>query len=94
MKGCRCHKCGKYGHIKKYCISILVDKSQHKHKHNANTTESKHIESSSDSESVGLVVQHALTSHFEKTVWIIDSGATCHMCIIIMTKQLLSRMRS
>ena len=80
MKGPKCHKCGKYGHIKKYCRSIFVDKSQHRHKHNANTTESKHIESSSDSVSVGLVVQHALTSHFEKTVWIIDSGATCHMC--------------
>ena len=30
--------------------------------------------------SVGLVVQHAMTSHFKKTAWIIDSGATCHMC--------------
>lgn len=30
--------------------------------------------------SVGLVVQHAMTSHFKKTAIIIDSGATCHMC--------------
>ena len=42
-------------------------------------------ENSTDSESTGLVVQHALstkcttkcTSHDQ---WILDSGATCHMC--------------
>ena len=45
-----------------------------------NTAESKHTESSSGSESVGLIVQHAMTSHFGKVLWIIDSGVTCHMC--------------
>ena len=40
----------------------------------------KHTESSSDSESVGLVVQHAMARLSGKAVWIIDSGVTYHMC--------------
>ena len=37
--------------------------------------------SSSDSESIGLVVRHALsTSAGSHDSWIVDSGATCHMC--------------
>ena len=36
-------------------------------------------ENSSDNESTGLVVQHALSSDFHDQ-WIVDSGATCHMC--------------
>ena len=74
MKGPKCHKCGKHGNIKRYCrstcVDTFVDKSQYKYKQKANAAESKHVESSSDSESV----------HFKKTAWIIDSGATCHMC--------------
>ncbi len=38
-------------------------------------------ESSSDSESTGLVVQHALSvDSSTRDMWIIDSGATCHLC--------------
>ena len=29
MKGPKCHKCGKHGHIKKYCRNAFVDKSQY-----------------------------------------------------------------
>ena len=36
---------------------------------------------STDSESTGLVVQHALSSkHNACNQWILDSGAKCHMC--------------
>ena len=36
---------------------------------------------STDSESTGLVVQHALSSEYNaRDRWILDSGATCHMC--------------
>ena len=38
-------------------------------------------ETSTDSESTGLVVQHALSSDCNmRNKWILDSGATCHMC--------------
>ncbi len=42
----------------------------------------KKLSSSSDSESVGLIVSHALAISSEKGLnsWIVDSGATCHMC--------------
>ena len=38
--------------------------------------------SSSDSETAGLIVSHALSasSSSEQNTWIVDSGATCHMC--------------
>ena len=38
-------------------------------------------DNSTDSESTGLVVQHSLSSECNmRDQWIIDSGATCHMC--------------
>ena len=50
-------------------------------KQKANTVWTKRRESSSDSESVGLTVQHAMSSHSRMDAWIVDSGATWHMCI-------------
>ncbi len=37
---------------------------------------------SSDSESSGFVATHALSASNsrERDTWIVDSGATCHMC--------------
>ena len=39
MKGPKCHKCCKRGHIKRYCRSTFVDKSQYKYKEKANAAE-------------------------------------------------------
>ena len=36
IKVTRCYKCGKVGHIKKYCRSTFIDKTKHQHKHKAN----------------------------------------------------------
>ena len=74
-KGPKCYKCGKHGHIKRDCKSG-ADKSS---KHQANAAGAKQSESS-DGESVGLVMQHTLLSHSTNTTWLVDSGATCHMC--------------
>ncbi|CAB4011148.1 Retrovirus-related Pol poly from transposon TNT 1-94 [Paramuricea clavata] len=42
---------------------------------------SRRTDSSSDSDEVGLMVNHAFSSVNGRTnTWIIDSGATCHMC--------------
>ena len=62
-------------------------------KHKANTAEARESDanssdsegesnsSSSDSGSIGLVARHALsTSAGRYKSWIVDSGATCHMC--------------
>ena len=46
------------------------------------STANDEVRKESDSEySVGLVVQHAMSSHSKKPDWIVDSGATCHMCM-------------
>ena len=81
-RGPKCHQCGKYGHIKKNCRSSPTeadDKRKHRDaKQRANAAEIKLT--NSDCESIGLVVQHAMISFSGKAAWIIDSGATCHMC--------------
>jgi len=86
-KGPRCHQCGRFGHIERNCRaatektkSMTDDKVKPKgYKHKANTVEPRPRENTYKDESVGLVVQHALTSNVGKATWIIDSGATTHM---------------
>ena len=89
-KGPKCHHCGKFGHIKRNCRKFAqenkfnsADKEQRKStKHRATTAETKQTDSSSsDGESIGLVVRHAFSASVGRhDSWIIDSGATCHMC--------------
>ena len=38
------------------------------------------MSSGSDPDCVGLLTHHALRSNVGKNNWIVDSGATCHMC--------------
>ena len=87
----RCNYCGRLGHIKKFCRDLKAEKERHfkaekerqkedKRKSQKANTVTKCEES--DSESSGLIASHALTvvSPNEHGVWIVDSGATCHMC--------------
>ena len=87
-KGPKCYHCGKFGHIKRNCRELNSsklddDKNEaydNKHKAN-NAAESRQAENSSDSDEVGLMINHAFSSLTKKeNAWIIDSGATCHMC--------------
>ena len=83
----RCNHCGRLGHIRKYCRDLIkVEKERQKEKDEKKKTHkaapvSVHAKSS-DSESSGLIASHALSalSQNEKCAWIVDSGATCHMC--------------
>ena len=64
-KGPKCYQCGKFGHIKRNCRELnspkLDDKNEaydNKHKAN-NAAESRQAENSSDSDEVGLMINHA-----------------------------------
>ena len=75
-----CHYCRKPGHFKRDCRKLAAqtrasDKSD-KPKNSANKTTTKKRESSDEE---AMVVSHALSAT-SKGSWIVDSGATCHMC--------------
>ena len=84
-KGPKCHHCGKTGHIKRECYDYLDKQKSYRDKgvqrHGANKANVKRSGNSSDSESVGLIVRHALSTCVTSRCdsWIVDSGATCHM---------------
>ena len=85
-KGPKCHYCKRFGHIRRNCRKFAQDnkpdsneKEKSSVKHRANTARADESSSGSDSESIGLVVRHALsTSTGLYDSWIVDSGATCH----------------
>ena len=87
-KKLRCHFCNKPGHFKKDCEELAKLRGQakpvqvkKKKKMGAFKVTFTQDDDSTDSESTGLVVQHALSSKYNATNrWILDSGATCHMC--------------
>lgn len=88
-KGPRCNFCHKFGHIQWNCVereraqTKSSQKDKRKVKQKAHKVEVRQVDSSSsESESIGLVVRHALSasSFSQLDSWIMDSGATCHMC--------------
>ena len=87
-KKLRCHFCNKPGHFKKDCEELAKLRGQakpvqvkKKKKMGAFKVTFTQDDDSTDSESTGLVVQHALSSKYNApNRWILDSGATCHMC--------------
>ena len=80
-----CHFCQKPGHIKRDCWKLAqlqaAKGAGKKTKHAANkaTSKQKDCKESSDSDEEALVVGYAISAT-SKNLWIVDSGATCHMC--------------
>eukprot|EP00794_Sanderia_malayensis_P004207 gene4207-4768_t len=85
-KGPICNHCGKVGHIKRNCYDLQRKKEEVSYKskqQKAYSTVERHqfSEQDSDSDVVALVVHEKALSSADKNVgWIIDSGATCHIC--------------
>ena len=93
-RGPRCHFCHKLGHIQRNCTARAKserkqedyeESKEKKTKHRANQVKSncqRKDESDSNSE-FGMVTRHVLSassSHQSTDAWLIDSGATCHIC--------------
>ena len=92
-KSIKCHHCGKPGHFKRDCWVLQAEKegrkdpSTGKKTKNLEKAATVRVQEDSDSDSVGLIAGHALSvssSSETSSTWIIDSGATCHMCLDIV----------
>ena len=94
-RGPQCYGCRDFGHIWRYCPNedrkpkkdkYRQDKSKFRdkksgQKHKAHKAEAKWSTDSSSDEPAGLIAEHALSTTCERgDEWIVDSGATCHMC--------------
>ena len=85
-KGPKCFHCGKFGHLKRNCRLLGEDskesvKRDYPKKKAFLTKKTKVEPSCSKNEHVGLFAHPTLTTNNnEKSSWIVDSGATCHMC--------------
>ena len=84
-KSIRCYYCKKLGHVQRDCTERAQFQTERRRdkkykKHGVNKTETKN-EESSDSD-IGLIVTHALSVGDASTSgnWVVDSGATCHIC--------------
>lgn len=72
----KCYHCSKRGHIKRNCHFLKHKQSSHAQPKVNKVAASNR---SSDEESDALVVTLALQAGCTGN-WIVDSGATCHMC--------------
>ena len=81
----KCHHCGKLGHIRHFCKDLNKDKSKKEPGNQRNKNKGNQVEKGQQGprkESLGLVVQNLAASAcgINSKTWIVDSGATCHMC--------------
>ena len=80
----KCYYCKRPGHFKRDCGEFKRQFKSSKGKNRMGAfkvTITTDEEDSADVESTGLVVQHALSTGGRiHDQWILDSGATCHMC--------------
>ncbi len=83
----KCHHCGRVGHIKRNCWNLASEEPKTKPRNEGKGTRQKvnkaavnqMSDSSSGGENDALVACHALLANAASN-WIVDSGATCHMC--------------
>ena len=92
-RGPKCYGCQRYGHIRRNCPENMYSSAAPKSFEHRNLVKKgrnvvhltrDELESESDSEHtvVGLVTCHVLSAveSNEANSWIVDSGATCHIC--------------
>ena len=81
----KCHYCNRYGHMQKNCTERI--KAESKSKTGA-LSEAERVKKKFSK--VGLVTSHVLGVRKPAENWIVDSGATCHIC---NSKELFDNLR-
>lgn len=75
----KCYHCGKSGHLKRNCWSLKKEKEQENKESKFENHKANVVTAESNSERLGLMTQVLAASVCINDVWVIDSGATCHM---------------
>ena len=75
-RGPQCHYCKKYGHIQKNCTKRIKAEEEKAKQGGSESVGGK----SPKGKKVGLVTRHVLGVREPANDWIVDSGATCHIC--------------
>ena len=76
----KCFHCGKLGHLKKQCCLLPANLEAAKWSRSSQPEANKaSVGQHSEGECDALVVEHVLQAGAMGN-WIVDSGATCHMC--------------
>ena len=75
-RGPQCHYCKKYGHIQKNCTKRIKAEEEKAKQGGSETVGDK----SPKGKKVGLITRHVLGVREPAHDWIVDSGATCHIC--------------
>ena len=75
-RGPQCHYCKKYGHIQKNCTKRIKAEEEKAKQGESETVGGK----SPKGKKVGLITRHVLGVREPAHDWIVDSGATCHVC--------------
>ena len=78
-KEIRCYHCKKPGHIKRDCRALKQKQTPRSKESQPKANKAAVEDQSLDNDSDALVVSHALQTGSTGN-WIVDSGATCHMC--------------
>ena len=86
-KGPKCHHCGKFGHIRRECRELIRNSGSNSDNRSTQSGTKKHgfkqqkayAAEGDEEEIIGLLAEHALSVE-KKSNWVVDSGATCHMC--------------
>ena len=81
QKQIRCHYYKKLGHMQKDCYERALAEKRNEKEKKKTPQRWKGSGKSRSSPGVGLITTHALaTSSSQSDSWILDSGATCHIC--------------
>ena len=81
-RGPKCHYCYKFGQIQRNCSERIKDERKAK-QDGPGITRGRRRDSTSkatEHDAVGLVTRHVLRVSEPISRWVVDSGATCHIC--------------